>query len=274
MSKLAYWSSEHRRWVVALWIVVLVGAMGISRVVGSHYSTNFNLPKTDSQRAMNLLSSGFRAQSGDSDQIVLHALGGTLAAPATRVRVERMLARVAHLPHVASVVSPYAPGTGALSRDGTIGFATVTFDQRANNIPVPAIKRVMSTAEQARSAGCRSSSAGRRSSRRSSARSAHDAGRVGAAVVVLLDQLRLAAGDGPADRDRAVRARHRHRPDRAHPPVIEHAGHLLAAGADDRARRRDRLRALHRHPLPRGLPRQRRPVQPASSRRWTPPDAP
>ena len=152
MSKLAYWSSEHRRWVVVLWIAVLVTAMGVSRAVGSHYSNNFSLPGTDAQRAANLLSNGFRAQSGDSDQIVLHALTGTLAAPATRARVGWMLGRVARLPHVASVVSPYAPGTSALSQDGRIGFATVTFDERANVIPVPAIKNVMATAEKARSA--------------------------------------------------------------------------------------------------------------------------
>jgi RND superfamily putative drug exporter len=152
MSRLAYWSSEHRRWVVVLWIAVLVTAMGVSRAVGSHYSNNFSLPGTDAQRAANLLSNGFRAQSGDSDQIVLHALTGTLATPDTRVRVGRMLSRVARLPHVASVVSPYAPGTNALSKDGRIGFATVTFDQRANVVPVPAIKSVIATAEQARSA--------------------------------------------------------------------------------------------------------------------------
>ena len=61
MSKLAYWSSEHRRWVVVLWIAVLVTAMGVSRAVGSHYSNNFSLPGTDAQRAANLLSNGFRA---------------------------------------------------------------------------------------------------------------------------------------------------------------------------------------------------------------------
>jgi putative drug exporter of the RND superfamily len=35
-----------------------------------------------------------------------------------------MLARVSELPHVTGVVSPYAAGAHAVSRDGTIGFAT------------------------------------------------------------------------------------------------------------------------------------------------------
>ena len=172
MLTLARWASDHRRAVVALWVVVLVAVMGISNAVGSHYGNNFTLPGTDAQRAADLLSSRFPAQSGDSDQIVLHTLHGTLAVPAVRSRVEQMLARVARLPHVTSVSSPYAAGSRAISRGGTIGFATVTFDQRANVLPVSATKKVIAVATAARSRAFRSSSAARRSSRPNSPGSA------------------------------------------------------------------------------------------------------
>ena len=43
------------------------------------------------------------------------------------------------------------PASSAISRDGTIGFATVNFDERANALPVAAVNRVISTAESARS---------------------------------------------------------------------------------------------------------------------------
>jgi RND superfamily putative drug exporter len=49
------------------------------------------------------------------------------------------------------VVSPYAAGQHAISRDGTIGFATVNFDERANALPKAAVDRVVSAAESARS---------------------------------------------------------------------------------------------------------------------------
>jgi putative drug exporter of the RND superfamily len=127
--------------------------VGISHAVGSHYANNFSLPGTDAQRAADLLSSRFPAQSGDSDQIVLHTVGGTLAAPAVRSQVEQMLSRVARLPHVASATSPYAAGSRAVSRDGTIGFATVAFDERANVLPASATKKVIAVATAARSTG-------------------------------------------------------------------------------------------------------------------------
>ncbi len=147
MLKLARWCSTHRRLVVVGWIVVFVVALGLSSAVGPNYGNSFSLPGTDSQRAADLLSSGFRAQAGDVDQIVFHTTDGTLAAPATRARVEAILARVGQLPHVDSVLSPYSSGARAISRDGTIGFATVNFDERADVVPKSAVQRVIDTAQ-------------------------------------------------------------------------------------------------------------------------------
>jgi putative drug exporter of the RND superfamily len=146
---LARWSADHRRLVVALWVGILVAALGAARAVGSHYGNSFTLPGTGAQRASNLLAQGFPAQAGDVDEIVFHTPGGTVTAPSVRSRVERVLAEVARLPHVASVVSPYATPGQAISRDGTIAFATVNFDEKANALPTPAIRRVISTAQSA-----------------------------------------------------------------------------------------------------------------------------
>jgi putative drug exporter of the RND superfamily len=143
----------HRRTVVIGWVVLLIGALGASGAIGSKFSTNFSLPGTESQRAADLLTRQFPAQAGDADQIVLATRRGTLAEAAVRARVSAMLARVASLPHVTGVVSPYGPkGAHAISTDGTVAFATVTFDERANVLPTPAVERVIDTAKGAASA--------------------------------------------------------------------------------------------------------------------------
>ena len=77
-----------------------------------------------------MLTTDFPAQAGDSDQIVVQARQGTLRSPAAETAVTSMLARVARLPHVRSVTSPYGPG-GQISKDGTIGLATVNLDAQA-----------------------------------------------------------------------------------------------------------------------------------------------
>jgi RND superfamily putative drug exporter len=148
---LARWSTAHRRLVVLLWAGVLVVALGVWLGLGSRYSNDLHLPHTGSQQARDLLQRGFPEQAGDRDQIVLHARAGTLATPSVRRRVDAMLARVARLPHVASVTSPYAPHTRALSRNRTIGFATVVLERTRNRVGNETTDRLIATAEAARS---------------------------------------------------------------------------------------------------------------------------
>jgi putative drug exporter of the RND superfamily len=152
MLTLARWCSTHRRMVVSLWVIVLLGVGAAWQGVGSHYSSNFTLGRTGAQRAADLLKSRFPAQSGDVDQIVFKARTGRLTDASVRAVVAPMLADVARLPYVTGVISPFDPKAGArISKDGTIGFASVLFDQRANVLPTSAIKKVIAQAESIRS---------------------------------------------------------------------------------------------------------------------------
>ncbi len=147
MQNLARWTMTHRRLVIVSWIVAALGITMVSTEVGRKNSSDFTLPGTESARAQALLNQNFKAQAGDSDQIVFHARTGTLAAD--RPVIEATLSKVAALPHVTGVISPFAAGQHAISADGTIAFATVNFNQRAEKLPVPAIKRVISVAKSA-----------------------------------------------------------------------------------------------------------------------------
>jgi RND superfamily putative drug exporter len=152
VARVGGWAAAHRRLVLLGWIVALIGAFGASKAVGTNYSNSFSLMGTESQRAVDLLKRDFPSQSGDSDQIVFRARSGSVTAAAVQARVGPLLERIARLPHVSGVVSPYSSaGARAISRDGQIAFATVNFDQRANVLPKPAVERVISLAESARS---------------------------------------------------------------------------------------------------------------------------
>src|SRR3989454_12754789 len=135
MLKLTRWTIAHRRMVVFAWIVLAVGVLAASQAVGKRNANNFSLPNTDSQRATDLLQSRFPAQSGDADQIVFRTRTGKLDDASARAVIAPLLGRIARLPHVAGVVSPYEAGANAVSKAGTIGFATVEFDQQANELP-------------------------------------------------------------------------------------------------------------------------------------------
>ena len=79
MSRLAHWCFEHRRRVVAGWLLALVALFAVSTAVGSRFNTDSTLPGTDSQVAYNLLDANFPAAAGEGDQMVIHTM--ELAAP-------------------------------------------------------------------------------------------------------------------------------------------------------------------------------------------------
>ena len=150
MRALARWCYDHRLIVLILWLVALVGLTGLGRSVGTAYSDSFTLPGTQSTDALKLLQSAAPSQSGDRDQIVIATDTGKVTDPAVRARIEPMLAKVATLPHVASVTSPFSPaGAGQIAPSGQVSFATITFDQQANVLPVAATKQVVTTARAA-----------------------------------------------------------------------------------------------------------------------------
>jgi RND superfamily putative drug exporter len=168
MLRLARWSTTHRLYVAIGWVVLLVGVGALARSAGTAYSNNFTIPKSEAQHAADLLDRSFPAQAGDRDTIVFGVTRDTVAQPAVRARMAGLFARVARMPHVASVVSPYAgragaggahtsagggAGAQAISRDGRIAFAVVNFDRKANLLPKSAAKRVVAAAERARQPG-------------------------------------------------------------------------------------------------------------------------
>jgi RND superfamily putative drug exporter len=150
---LAAWCFRHRGVVVVLWLVALLGSFAASRAFGTDFSTKFQLPNTQSAEALTLLQQDFPAASGTSDQIVFQATSGTLRSPSLTAAVDRVLGKVAGLPHVRSVTSPFtALGAGQLSANGKIAFATVTFDSESQALPKAAVTSVITAAEAAGSA--------------------------------------------------------------------------------------------------------------------------
>ena len=141
---------QHRRLVVVLWLVLAIGATALKASAGSNYSDAFTLKGTESTRAIALLRGATPKISGDSDQIVIASRSGRVTDPAIRARLTSMLSQVARLPHVGSVASPYGPrGARQISRSGTSAYATVTFDEQANGLPLTSVKRVVRVAKAA-----------------------------------------------------------------------------------------------------------------------------
>ena len=138
MRQVAQWCFRHRLLVVAAWLVALVACNFAVRGIGSSYEDNFSLPQTQSFQAMSLLQRNAPKAAGDTDQLVVAVQHGSVTNAAAKARMDALLGRIARLPHVTEIGSPYA-GTatakGQISPSGKVAFATITFDESAANFP-------------------------------------------------------------------------------------------------------------------------------------------
>jgi len=152
---LARWTTTHRKYVLIGWVLLLIAINAFAQSAGTTYSNNFTLPGSDAQRASDLLEHSYPAQAGDRDTIVFKVSHGTVSDPAVRARMSAMFARVARLPHVTAVISPYAGASAgkAISANGQIAFATVVFNEKANLLPKSAPERVVAVAKAAARGG-------------------------------------------------------------------------------------------------------------------------
>src|SRR6266852_2677067 len=154
MRRLAHWSFVHRRLVLAGWVGVLVIAFFVGSTTGSNYASGSKLSGTESATAQSLLQHAAPSVSGDTERIVFATTQGRITQPAIRGAVDATLARVARLPDVTGVTSPYtAAGAKQLSRDGHVAFATVNFSKDANKVSTGAAKNFVKTARAANGHG-------------------------------------------------------------------------------------------------------------------------
>lgn len=155
MRALATWCVRHRRLVVSFWAAALVVVTLVSASVGTSYSNSFSLPRTQSSQAIQLLQAVSPKVSGDTEQVVFATSNGAhVTDPAVQARIATMLARVAKVPHVTNIVSPYGPGgVTHIDKSRTVAFASVTFDRQAQNLTVGIAKDLVHTARSADAPG-------------------------------------------------------------------------------------------------------------------------
>jgi RND superfamily putative drug exporter len=131
IARLGRWCFQHRRTTLVAWIVALVGigALG-NAVVGPDYSSEFEIPASESSSGFDVLASAFPEQgaSRQSGSIVFRAEQGVDDA-AVVTAMTTLFDEIDATEGVA-VISPYAEGgVRQIDATGTIAFATVNLDQ-------------------------------------------------------------------------------------------------------------------------------------------------
>jgi RND superfamily putative drug exporter len=156
LRRLASWCHRHRKVVVLLWLIALVGLTLVANSVGSAYSQGIEVGGTESQQAANLLKARFAAKAGDEGQIVFASPAG-VATPEVQAAMEHLFADVVKVPGITGITGPYAAqGLGQTAKDGKVAFATVQFAQRASEVKqstIDDVRKIVRTASGTEVAG-------------------------------------------------------------------------------------------------------------------------
>ncbi len=151
---LAKFCVRHRFVTIAVWLLVTIVLVTVSHSLGENTNDNLSLPGTDSQHATDTLSHSFPDQANGTSPIVLHAAKGKLTESKYSSAVNQAAADVAKAPHVASVVNPLTPqGAGALSKDKSTGYLSVTLAVSPGELSVSEVQTIIDAANPAKAAG-------------------------------------------------------------------------------------------------------------------------
>ncbi|WP_067501842.1 MMPL family transporter [Actinoplanes sp. TFC3] len=126
-------SFRHRRTVVVLWLVLLAALGGAALAFKGTSSSDFTMPGTESQRAIDALQHEFPEASGATGTIVVRApQGKPLTDPALTTAVQALVKQASSLPGVVGAVDPFT--AKALSPDARYALVQVQFAARADEI--------------------------------------------------------------------------------------------------------------------------------------------
>jgi RND superfamily putative drug exporter len=156
MQKLARASYHHRRAVLAVWIVLLVGLSFLASSAGGVFKVQNGLPGSESQHAFDLLKQkGFGDRAGIQAQIAFTSPDG-VKAPEVQRAMEKLFGEITHDVSDVTIASPYAPANARqISRDGTVAYAELQFRDRSSADYQTAADKIIELRDQVKVQGLR-----------------------------------------------------------------------------------------------------------------------
>ncbi|MDQ0950455.1 RND superfamily putative drug exporter [Streptomyces phaeochromogenes] len=152
--RIGRWAFRRRRLVSAVWLVALVLAGVAAATAPEGKEEDLSMPGTESQKAFDLLDERFPQSNsqGAEARLVFQAPDGQrVTARENKAAVEDTIGSLGGGDQVASTTDPYE--TGAVSKDGTIAYSTITYTADAVDLTEPTKSALEDAASQARDAG-------------------------------------------------------------------------------------------------------------------------
>lgn len=147
---------ENRRRVLAAWLLVLIVVGGLAGAFAKSANAQLSIPGVESVTATELLQERFpQGAAGGATARIVFAVpdGQSVTDPATKGAIEKVLASASGDDQVVAVSDPFE--TQAVSPDGTVAYATVTYGVPVDNITEAARSELLASAAGSDSGGLR-----------------------------------------------------------------------------------------------------------------------
>jgi putative drug exporter of the RND superfamily len=154
LHRLGRWAFHRRKTVLAAWVLTLAVLGGLAGAFSRSADAQLTIPGVESVTALETLQERFPGggAGGASARIVFAAPdGGTVTDPATTAAIREALAEAADAAQVAAVSDPFQ--AQGVSPDGSIAYATVSYDVQVDQITDDARAQLLAVAEGAEDAG-------------------------------------------------------------------------------------------------------------------------
>ncbi|MET7732868.1 MMPL family transporter [Streptomyces sp. NPDC005402] len=145
---------RRRHFVALMWVALLTIAGVGAFSAPAAGSTSFSIPGTEAQKAFDLLEQRFPGASADgaTGRMVFKAPEGEkMTDAANRATVAKTVKELGDGSEVVSVTDPFT--TDAVSRDGTVAYASVRYDAPAMELKDATVDALEKAADQARDTG-------------------------------------------------------------------------------------------------------------------------
>ena len=145
--------AARRHWVFIIsWVIILGGLLAAKNAFGGEYVNNYTISGSNSADGQNVVNSTFPQQGGYGGQIVFNATKGTVADQQSAVN--QSVSNVSKLPDVIKAVSPFgSANTGAVSKDGTIAYASVSWSVNPDSLDTAYLNQLNNAVAPATKAG-------------------------------------------------------------------------------------------------------------------------
>jgi uncharacterized membrane protein YdfJ with MMPL/SSD domain len=150
--RLGGWAFTNRRKVLFGWLAILGVVIASAGAFSGQFSSKFEVPGTESQRAQDLLHEKYPGAGGASARVVFAAPEGEkLTDPENKAAVMETVGEAKRADGVSFVIDPYR--AKAISKDGRIGYADVIYPTPADEVSDHAREELEHSAKPASAAG-------------------------------------------------------------------------------------------------------------------------